>query len=110
MQSKSPGLVATTVFHACFKSLEIMKQHTDNGFPKHSSIASKHIKFLCHNSPFETLELHDTRIKSVEASIKEAAQKSSSRDDTLNTTSQKIDDGKSKIANLESRVARLEKK
>ena len=110
MKSRDPHQVATTVFHACFLSLEVMRQYKDQGFAKHPSIASEYIKFICHNSPFETLELFDSRIKGIESLVKDVSQKLTSKDKQLNTTTQKADEGKTKLSNLESRVAKLEKK
>ena len=110
MESKDPNQVAITVFFACFQSLEVMREYKELGFAKHPSISSEYIKFICHNSPFETLELYDSRIKGVEASIKEANSKMASNAKQLNTTTQKAEEGKSKLSNLESRVAKLEKK
>ena len=87
-----------------------MREYKDQGFAKHPSIASECIKLICHNSPFETLELCDTRIKGVEGSTKEMTKKLESKDKQLNTTTQKAKEGKSKLSNLETRVAKLEKR
>jgi len=87
-----------------------MQEYRDYKIEKHPSIASEYIKFICHNSPFETLEQFESRIKGVETSIKDFSQKQTSRDKQLNTTTQKADEGKTKLGNLESRIAKLEKK
>ena len=87
-----------------------MQEYKDYKIEKHPSIASEHIKFICHNSPFETLELFYTKIKNVESTIKDFSQKQSIKDKQLNTTTQKADDSKTKLSNLESRVAKLEKR
>jgi len=110
MKAKDPSQVAVTVYHSCFMSLKVMQEYRDYKIEKHPSIASEYIKFICHNSPFETLELFEKRINSVETSIKDFSQKQTSRDKQLNTTTQKADDGKTKLGNLESRIAKLEKK
>jgi len=91
-------------------SLQVMNEHKEKGFAKHPSIASEYIKFICHNAPFETLESYDTRIKGLEASVKDVSQKLTSHSKQLNTTTQKADDGKTKLNNLESRLGKLEKK
>jgi len=75
MESKDGNQVAVTVFLACFQSLEVMKEYRDMGFEKHLSVASKYIKFICHNLSFETLDLYNTRIKEVEASVKDVSSK-----------------------------------
>jgi len=45
------------------------------GFEKHPLVASEYIKFIYYNSPFETLDLYNTRIKGVEASVKDIGSK-----------------------------------
>ena len=87
-----------------------MRDHKDQGFAKHPSIASDHIKFIYHVSPFENLELHGTRTKEVEGSIEDVTQNLVAKDKQLNTNAQKADEVKTKLSNLESRVAKLEKK
>lgn len=87
-----------------------MREYRDQGIAKHPSIASEYIKFICHNSPFETLETLDSKIKAMEGIVKEINQKMASTNKQLNTTTQKADDGKTKLSNIESRVAKLEKK
>ena len=93
-----------------FFSLKVTRECEDQGFAKHPSIASENKKISCHNSPFETLELHDTRIKGVEGSIKDINQKITTKDKQLSTTTQKSDDVKEKWSNLESRIVKLKKK
>ena len=78
--------MAVTVFLACFQSLEVIKEYRDMGFEKHPSVASKYIKFICYNLPFEILDLYDTRIKGVEASVKDISSKLASGLKQLNTT------------------------
>ena len=51
----------------------------------------------------------DSKMKSIEGTIKEINQKMAASSKQLNTTTQKADDGKSKLSNIESRVAKLEK-
>ena len=109
MKSKYQNQVATTIYHTFF-SLDLMRECKDQGFAKHLSIAYEYVKFICHNSPFETLEVHDTSIKGVQSSIKYFIQKLGSKDKYLNANTQKADEGKTKLSNLESRVVKLEKK
>jgi len=109
MESKSSIQVTTTVYHAYFMSLQVMREYKDQGITKHPSIASEYIKFICHNSPFETLDTLDSKIKSIEGTIKEINQKMVVSSKQLNTTMQKADDGKSKLSNIESQVTKLEK-
>ena len=87
-----------------------MQDYKELGFTKHPSITSKYIKFICHNLPFEMLEVYDSRIKGVEAFIKDVTIKLSSSNKQLNTTTQKVEESKTKLSNLEVKVAKLEKK
>ena len=86
MESKDRNQVAVTIFLPWFQSLEVIKEYRDIGFEKHPSVASEYIKFICHNSPFEILDLYNTRIKGVEASVKDVGSKLASGLKQLNTT------------------------
>ena len=109
IESKDGNQVAVTIFLAYFQSLEVMKEYRDMGFEKYPSVAFKYIKFICHNSPFETLDLYDTRIKEVEASVKDVGSKLALGLKQLNTITQKAEDSKTKLVSLEAWVKKLEK-
>ena len=87
-----------------------MREYKELGFAKYPSITSKYIKFICHNLPFEMIEVYDSRIKGVEAFVKDVTMKLSSSNKQLNTTTQKVDKDKIHLGTLESRVSKLEKK
>ena len=56
------------------------------------------------------VENMDKKLKEIEGKISDYGSKSTSNAKQLNTTTQKAEDAKVKLSNLESRVAKFEKK
>lgn len=110
MEMKKPHQVATVVYYSYLKSLDVMREYQNHNIDQNSSISSEHIKFISHNTPFDTVEQMESIIKDVEGSIKDFAKNHASRSKQLNATTQRADAVKSDLSKLEGRVAKLEKK
>ena len=109
MKAAKQAQVAVTIYHSSLKSLEIMRQYKDQGIDKHPSIASEYIKYISHNQPYEAVEKMEKKVKEMEGKLNDHITKTSSGLKQLNTTTQKAEDSKSKVAALENRVGKLEK-
>ena len=105
-----PAQVATTVLYACLKSHEVMREFKEAKFKDHLVISFEYIKFLAHNYPFELVESLEIKFKNVESDLKTHKSQSAGHVKQLNTVTQKVDDMKSKLGNLENRISKLEKK
>ena len=110
MEMKKPHQVATVIYCSCLKSLDVMREYQDHNIDQHPSISSEYIKFISHNTPFDTVEQMESKIKDVEGSIKDFTKNHASHSKQLNTTTQKADSVKTDLGKLEGRVAKLEKK
>ena len=110
MQTKNPSQVATVVFHSCFKSLEEMRVCKDYSIAKHPNIASEHVKFIAHNTPYQLVETLEKKVSKVDDKLIEHIRKLQPSLKQLNSSTQKIDKHESKFSNLESRISKLEKK
>ena len=110
MQTKNPAQVATVVFHSSFKSLQILKTCRDHEIGKHPNVASEHVKFISHNTPYQLVETLQQKVKKIEDKFSGHNTKLQSSLKQLNTTTEKAEKLESKLGGLETRVSRLEKK
>lgn len=106
METKNPSQVATVVYHSCFKSLEEMKIYKEHGIAKHPNIASEYVKFIAHNTPYQLVETLEKKVSKVDDKLVDHINKIQPNIKQLNSLTQKVE----KISNLESRIAKLEKK
>ena len=87
-----------------------MREYKDQEIDKHPLIASKYIKYISHSQPFKVVECMEKKVKDMEVKLNDHDIKTMSGLKQLNTTSQKTNDHKSKLTNLENRLAKLKKK
>ena len=105
-----PEQVAASILFACLRSQDIMAEFLKADFKDHPSVSLEYIKFLSHNSPFELVETLEAKFKNLDTEFKAQKKDNAAHVKQLNTITQKVEDGKSKIANHETRISKLEKK
>ena len=110
LQMKKPIQCATLIFHTCLKCHVVMKAYEDVKFAGHPNISSEYIKFLAHNAQFEVVARMEKRLIDVEDLNKNHKKDEASKNKQLNTITQKVDNCVSKIAAVDIRLSRLEKK
>ena len=110
LQMTNPTQCSTLIFHTCLKCHVVMKAYDDVKFAAHPNISSEYVKFLAHNAQFEVVARIEKRLLEVEDSVKSNKRGDASKEKQLNTTTQKVEECKSKLAAMETRLTRLEKK
>ena len=110
LKMKEPIQCATLIFHTCLKCHSVMRQYEDVNFAGHPNISSEYIKFLALNSQLEVVSRIEKRLEAFEDSAKSQKKEEAAKLKQLNTTTQKAETCATKIASLETRLARLEKK
>ena len=78
MKAANLAQVAVTVYHSYLKSLSVMRKYKDRGIDKHPSIASKYIKYISHNQPFEAVEYMEKKVKDMEVKLNDHVTKTMS--------------------------------
>ena len=101
---------ATLIFHTCVKYHLVMSECEEVNFAGHTNILSEYVKFLAHNSQLEVVARIEKWIQEFKDSAKLEKKKDAAKAKQLNTATQKVNNCVSKLAAIETRLARLEKK
>ena len=87
-----------------------MRECEDLNFTRHANISSKYVKFLAHNSQQEVVARIEKRTLEFEDVVKQFKKDEASKAKQLNITAQKVNSYASKLAAIETKLTRLEKK